>query len=210
MGAVAFAQEDGGGADWPFDFRQRTKEATAVILGISVDDYTAAVDQAHEQVLGDAVAEGWLTQEQADTMKERRAGGPGRPGQGKGMLGMRAGKAFDRPDSPLAIAAEELGLSVQDLRAELHDGKTVADVAAEKGVDLETINDAYLAALVENLNTAVEDGKITQERADWTLEQAAERLPDLFEQTWEERMPGKFRGGKGPGRFEGFPGQSDS
>ena len=78
------------------------------------------------------------------------------------------------------------------------DGKSIADVAEEKGVDPQDIIDTYLAELGETLKQAVEDGKMTQNQADWMLEQATETAPDQLNNTWEGRFP--CPGGKRPGR----------
>jgi hypothetical protein len=79
MAAVAVAQEGTDGVkDRLADLGQEFREAVAGILGISVDEYDAAVDQAREQVLDKAVEEGDLTQEQADRVRERADGRLGR------------------------------------------------------------------------------------------------------------------------------------
>jgi hypothetical protein len=216
IGAVAFAQDDDG-TGWPFDFGQKFREAVANILGISVEKYDAAVEQAREQVVDQALEEGWLTEDQAERMQERMDQGFGAWGMGKGLMGPRGG--FMGPhmgfmgrggDSLLDLAAEKLGMSVQDLFAELQDGKSIADVASDKGVDVQDIADAYLAQLEENLKQAVEDGNITQNQADWMLEQAQEMVPDQLNNTWDHCAPGGLRGGGRPGRMWGFPGQDDA
>ncbi len=216
IGAVAFAQDDDG-AGWPFDFGQRFREAVANILGISVEKYDAAVEQARGQVVDEALEEGWLTEDQAERMRERTDQGFGAWGMGKGLMGPRGG--FMGPhtgfmgrggDSLFGLAAEKLGISVQDLFAELQDGKSIADVASDKGVEVQDIADAYLAQFEENLKQAVEDGNITQNQADWMLEQAQEKVPDQLNNTWEGCGPGGFRGGGRPGRMWGFPGQDDA
>jgi hypothetical protein len=71
--------------------------------------------------------------------------------------------------------AEALGLTPNELFTESHDeGKSVADIAEERGVDLETVKDALKAnraeAQREAIEQAVEDGRISQEQADWLLE----------------------------------------
>ena len=43
VGAVAYAQDDGSGK--PFDFGGRFREAVAEVLGVSVEEYDAAVGQ---------------------------------------------------------------------------------------------------------------------------------------------------------------------
>jgi len=87
IGAVALAQDPEDGADWPFDFRAKLHQAIADALGIGVDEYDAAVQTAHDQVLDQAVAEGYLSQEQADQIRERAAEGFGPGMMGGGFFG---------------------------------------------------------------------------------------------------------------------------
>jgi hypothetical protein len=85
--------------------------------------------------------------------------------------GMGRGMGFQ---VELEAAAEALGMSVDELRTQLWGGKTLADLAEEKGVDLAEVQTAVQAAreasLRGNIEQAVEDGTITQEHADWLLE----------------------------------------
>ena len=71
--------------------------------------------------------------------------------------------------------AEALGLTPNELFTESHDeGKTVVEIAEERGVDLSAVKDTLDArraeARQEAIQQAVEDGRITQEQADWMLE----------------------------------------
>lgn len=78
----------------------------------------------------------------------------------------------------LEAAATALGMTTEELSAQLWAGKSLADIAEEKGVDLvelqSTVQAAVQAAretaLREAINRAVENGIITQEHADWLLE----------------------------------------
>ncbi|MGD2207175.1 MAG: hypothetical protein PVH17_10375 [Anaerolineae bacterium] len=217
VGAVAFAQDADNGADWPFNFRQRMHDAIANILDVSVEEYDDAVETAQDQVIDQAVTEGWLTQDQADRMRERMEEGlgprmrGGKFGSGYGAHGFGAGPE----NSLVGVAADELNMSVQDLVAELQDGKSIAEVAEDKGVDPQSIADAFLDKLAERLGQAVQDEKLTQERADWMLEQAEEHVQERLNEplAFEGPCPGGFRGGPGMrpgGGFRGFPGQSES
>jgi hypothetical protein len=208
VGAVAYAQD--GGTEGPFDFGGRFREAIAGILGISVEEYDAAVDEAQEQVVDEALDEGWLTEDQAEKMRERMEQGFGPRGMDKGFMVPHRGFMGRGGESLMDVAAEELCISVEDLHAELRDGKTIAELAQDNGVDPQGIVDAYLAQLEETLKQSVEDGKQTQSQADWMLEQAAERVPDQLEETWGGRFPGGMRGGGRPGGMRGFPGQDDA
>jgi hypothetical protein len=208
IGTVAFAQDDDSGG--PFNFGARIKELVADALGISVEQYESILEQARGQVVDEALEEGWLTEDQVEKMQEhmeQRAEG-GRMGKGFMAPGMGP---MGRGDASLAnVAAEKLGLSLEDLRAELQDGKSIADVAAEKGVNTQDIIDAYLAELETSLTEQVTEGKITQKQADWMLEQATERAPEQLDGTWEGPGPGGFPGGgRRPGGKGGFPGQND-
>jgi len=208
VGAVAYAQDDGSGG--PFDFGGRFREAVAGILGISVEEYDAAVEQAQTQVVDEALAEGWLTEDQAERMQERLDRGFGMRGMDKGFMGPRMDFMGRGGDSIVGMIAEELDMSVQDLLAELEDGQSLRELAIEKGVDVDAITATYLAELEANLTQAVEDGKITQNQAGWMLEQATERVPDLLDNTWEGQFHHGFPGGERPGGMRGFPGQTDA
>jgi len=185
LAAVAVAQEGTDGVKDRFaDLRQEFHQSVARILGISVEKFDAALDQAREGVLDNAVKEGNLTQEQADQIRERAADGfgPGMMGRGfgRGMMGRSQGWGMmgDSQDSLIAVAADKLGMTVDELTTQLQDGKTVADLAQEKGVDLQTIVDAFMAARQEALSQAVADGKITQEQADQMLENMGDMIED--------------------------------
>ena len=97
-------------------------------------------------------------------------GGRGWGGFGRGMFGGVRGGQWTMFDT----AAEALGLTPQELFAELHAGKSLDEVAEEEGVDIEAVQDAMNAArgeaMRQAIEQAVEDGKMTQEQADWILE----------------------------------------
>lgn len=189
IGAVVYAQDDGESA-WPFDFGQRFKEALADILGISIDEYDSAVEQARGQVVDDAVEEGWLTEEQAEMLEWRLQQAPelGRRGMMPRGLGEFDRRLMSGGARLISIAADELDVSVTELLTELQDAKSIADVASDKGVDLQVIIDACMAEVKESLDDAVADGRITQKRADWQLAQTEERLTDLLNNTWDEHL----------------------
>jgi hypothetical protein len=90
--------------------------------------------------------------------------------RGWGRGGMRfGGGSWDTFD----VAAKALGMTPEQLFAELHAGKTLEDVAKDKGVDFQKVTDALKAARVDAAKTqieqAVKDGKLTREQADWLL-----------------------------------------
>jgi uncharacterized protein YidB (DUF937 family) len=74
----------------------------------------------------------------------------------------------------LDAAAKALGMTSDELTTALQSGKTLEQVATDKGVDYQTVKDAVSAARETEMRTqikqAVTDGKITQGKADWLLE----------------------------------------
>jgi hypothetical protein len=74
----------------------------------------------------------------------------------------------------LEAAAKALGMTADDLSAELWGGKTLADIATAKGVDIADVKAAVEAAQIAEtktaINQAVTEGTITQAKADWLLE----------------------------------------
>jgi hypothetical protein len=88
------------------------------------------------------------------------AAGPG----GRGPVGTMG---WGGPQNSLvASAAKTLGMSQTDLVSLLQGGKTIADVAKDKGVALDKIVDAFVAARQDGLKAAVTSGRITQAQAD--------------------------------------------
>ena len=57
----------------------------------------------------------------------------------------------------LETAAEALGMTADELKAELEAGKSIAQVAEEKGVDLQVVVDALVAEGTERLQQAIEE-----------------------------------------------------
>jgi hypothetical protein len=92
---------------------------------------------------------------------------PAAPPEGMGSRGLHS-------EAALAAAAKALGMTTDELSAELWGGKTLADIAEAQGVDIATVKTAVEAAQVEETKTAiaqaVTDETMTQEKADWLLE----------------------------------------
>jgi len=185
------------GSDGTFNFRTELKQALANVLGISVEQYDAAVTKAESDTLSKAVTEGWLTQKQADAMKERLGqqkqvvpngnGFPGMPGFGKGGFGPGFGL---KGDSLLTVAANALGMTEADLRTALSEGKSIADVAKEKNVDVQTIVDKVVESYKAKLDQAVTNQDITQKQADAVLARVKEQVTAQINAQHLVRGPG--------------------
>jgi hypothetical protein len=105
---------------------------------------------------------------------------PVAPGMGRGGGGFNL-----RSQAALEAAAKVLGMTTDDLSAQLWGGKTLAAIAAEKKVDIATVKAAVEAAVLAEqkaaeatrlaetktaIQAAVTAGTITQAKADWLLE----------------------------------------
>lgn len=90
--------------------------------------------------------------------------GGGPDGRGRGGMGMGGPE-----NSLVATAAQVLGLTQTDLVTTLNTGKTIADVAKDKGVALDKIVDAAIAVRKTALDQAVTSGRMTQAQADTQL-----------------------------------------
>jgi polyhydroxyalkanoate synthesis regulator phasin len=154
------------------------------------DAGSSAVERITEALSG-LVSDGSLTQDQAEEVATTLGAA------GIGGHGGRHGGGFD-----LEAAATALGLTEDELRTALAtDGTTLAQVAEDEGVAVDTLIDALVRAQQERIAQAVEDGRLTQDEAD-------ERLADLAART-SERVhsadPGRGRG-HGPGGGHGRDG----
>jgi len=134
--------------------------------------------------------------------------GPPEPGSGfRGGFFPFGGRDMTMFDT----AAEVLGLTPEELFAELHDGKNLAEIAEEQGVELEAIREAVQdvreEVLTEAIEQALEEGVISQDEADWLLEGQEKgylRSPFL------RRLGGRRGLGRGPGGRPGFRGPANS
>lgn len=150
-------------------------------------------------VLGAAVASTALAQQTPPTPQAPWGGpmGPGmRPwgGSGPGM-GLGAG-----PGSMHQAIASALGMSTDELFAELRSGKTVAQIAQEKGVDLDTVIEEAEKAHDEALDTQLQAGRLTKEQADWMDAHMESNIRAMFSgQVGPGTMGGPGFGPGGPG-----------
>lgn len=118
-----------------------------------------------DEALGGLVADGTITQVQADAVGAALEAA--RPEHGEGH---RGGGRMD-----LSAVATALGMSVEELRAALEGDQTIADIAAAQGIDVATVVDAVVTAQRERLAERVAAGDLTQEEADAKLADAEAR-----------------------------------
>jgi len=114
---------------------------------------------------------------------------PVAPRDGFGPRGLHSQAALE-------AAAKALGMTADELSAELWGGKTLAAIAEEKGVDIADVKAAVEAAQIAETKTAIKqavtDGTITPAKADWLIE-------GLDKGYWGAGAEGDFGFGMGPG-----------
>jgi hypothetical protein len=157
--------ENPDGPDADADRQAQVEERIRTELQSLVDDGTITAAQA------DAVAADLST-----AFPGHGRGGPGGPGR------HHRGPGFDGE-----VLAGLLGVDVDTLRADLGEGKTVAEIAGEQGVDVQTVVDSLVAEAESHLDLSVENGRLTQEEADAKLADATERITDFVNNGFPRR-----------------------
>lgn len=192
-----------------FDGRGSGDEFLAEALGITVEELQAAQEAARAAALEQAVADGLITQEQADQLSQ--FGAPPH------------GRHFGVPSDMDEFLATELGISVEALQTAQEEAKAAklaqmvedgvltqeqADLmaarqAVQSHLDVEGLNAAVQEAYATAVQSALDAGEITQDQADQLLSEAAAAPGFRF----DFGGPGGFggRGGHGHGGH-GFPG----
>jgi hypothetical protein len=192
-----------GNTSSPTSFMQ----SLAKHLGISTEKLQDATKAAAIDQIDAALADGKITKEQADAAKERiqsgdapllffeprfRDGGPGLPfDRGPGFGFHHFGELGE-------AAANYLGLTEAQLHEQLRAGKSLAQIAKDKGKSADGLKKALHDAVKEDLDAAVKAGRITQAQADEALDRFDERADDLINRTPREhprleRMPADAR-----------------
>jgi uncharacterized protein YidB (DUF937 family) len=155
-------------------------ERIAEKLGITQEELQAAIQAAATDAVDEALADGRITQEQADKARERIESGKGL----RGFFERRQERREHRRDmvrqSLIESASTALGMTADELKTALKAGNSVADVAEAEGVSLDSVKAQITSDAEAKLDQAVADGKIKQERADAALAKLAERLDDLL------------------------------
>ena len=185
-GGAAIAATQGGS---PQADSQAVLDDAAKQLGIDSGKLEHALRTALANRIDRLVAAGTITKEQGDELKERIRS-QDTPLFGGGPL--RGGPHIHRfgPAGHLSAAADYLGVTEQQLLADLASGKSLADVAKEKGKSVDGLVDALVADATKKLDDAVEAGKLTDAQRDQLAANLKERVTAL--------VNGEFRRGFGP------------
>ena len=167
-----------GGTDNPGAEKQAFLTDAANRLGTTADKLEAALKAAAIDRVDAAVADGRITADQGARLKERIQNGlPLFPG----VLGGRAMAPLPVVRSVVSSAADYLGLSIRQLFAQLHSGKSLADLANARNKSLDGLEAAMLAGAKSQLDDAVKAGRITATQEQKVLDALKARLPDIVQ-----------------------------
>lgn len=137
--------------------------------GISLDTLTDAVTAPLAERLTQAVANGKISQDRADLILQKA----------RVRFETFASRGMPQLQSA-SLLAGALGMTPQELRQATQEGKTVAQLAEEKNISLDTLAGIVIQPQTDRINEQVEAGKITREQADLRIaalkEKALQRL----------------------------------
>ena len=175
---------------------------------IDIATVIAAMKTEFKTHLDAEVASGEHTQAEADaklaefdaraTKMVNTVGLPPR-GEGHGPRGMKGGPGAIGSEA----VAKSLNLTADELRTQLHSGKSLSDIATAQKVDIANVKKAVIADVKAHLATEVASGEHTQAEADAKL---AEITANIDKMVTEVRPEGGMRGeGHGPRGMKGGP-----
>ena len=161
-------------------------------LGISVDDLRQAMSNVALDLVDQAVVDGKLTEEEAATIRERIESGDAPfffPGHGRHHRG------YGPAHPALGNVAEFLGVEPKDVLDGLQNGQSLAQIAEANGKTRDELKNYLLDELTDKVNQAVENGRITQERADEILANAPDRIDQQIDREGLPERPFRMKPG---------------
>ena len=202
-GGAALAADQLGGS--PQQENQAVVNDAAKQLGVTPGALSSALKKALENRVDAAVAAGKLTKAQGDELKQRIESGDLPLFAGPG--GLRMHHMFGMVGPGLDAAASYLGLSEDQLRTQLENGKTLAEVAKSQNKSVDGLVDAIVADAKQHLDAAVKAGKITKSQEDSILSDMKARTKDFVNgKAPRFGFRHHFDGGPPPGEDMGLPG----
>src|SRR5205823_5817273 len=141
-------------------------------------------------------------------------GGPGPrggPREGQGDAGRQGGPGGGQRGAMVQAVADLLGMTPDQIRAERQGGKSLAAIAAERGVDQATLVQAITVNARARLDEQVAAGRLTAERADALYQRIQQGVPQMVTRTDGPRFgqggPGRPNRPDGSGRGPGGAGR---
>lgn len=122
-----------------------------------------------------------------------------------GLASAQGGPPDDRPERPdrprvdllremATILTDATGLTPLEIREQVREGATLAEVIENSGADVDTVVSDSVTAITERVNNAVAEDSITQERADEMLESLEENIRERLNSDRPLERPRDRRG----------------
>ena len=195
VGAAALLTATGAGAavaasqdSSPSSESKAVIDDAAKQLGIPSSKLSEALKQALSDRVDAAVAAGRVTKAEGDALKARIQSDDfplfGGPHRGFGHFGF-----IGRLDS----AAAYIGITEAQLRTELENGKSLAQIAKARGKSVDGLIDALVAAAKNKLDEAVSSGRLTKDQETEMLSVLKDRITSAVNSTHRPGEP-HFRG----------------
>ena len=115
----------------------------------------------------------------------------------------------ERRAGRIAVLTDALGVGEDVLQAAREAGQSIADVAADQGVAIETVVDAIVESKTAHIQEHVADGDLTQAEADERIAGLNERVTERVNATPGERGDGE-RGPRGHRGLRGAGGVAEA
>ena len=174
--------------------REQFRNRVAANLGVEPAKLLEAFKQARIDTVNQMVQEGRLSQEQGNRLIERinqsQDLGFGPPGPGPRPRMTRPGpgpRQGARPNvrvaqiPPMGLAPRVIGIPPDELRAQLRSGKSLAEVAQERGMSREELESKMLATHQADIDAAVARGAMTAEQRQRMAERFAANLDRMLD-----------------------------
>jgi uncharacterized protein YidB (DUF937 family) len=150
-------------------------------------DAPAEMGTRLRDTLQQLVDDGTLTAEQADAVTTLLVESRPERGEERGGHGRHGGiGGFGRGVASEALT-DLLDLDAEELRTQLRDGATLAEIATAQGVEVQAVIDELVGELEERVNNAVENGRLDRAEADEKLADAEARITDMVNNGRPER-----------------------
>jgi hypothetical protein len=188
------AQEDAG----------KTWQEIATAQGKTAAEAQTLLGSAYSNAIAQALADGKLTQAQADALKALPASDPEMGGHGQGGGRGEIDGNFVVHTYLEEAFAKALGMSMADFDTQEAAGKSWSEIAVAQGKTAADAQTLLATAYSQSIDQALTDGKITQAQADSLKAAAAPTLANVGVPGHgqpggvDNGQPGG-RGGRGPG-----------
>jgi lambda repressor-like predicted transcriptional regulator len=147
--------------------------------GVSSDQIIAAIIKAEENYTKELLADGKTSQEEIDEWMAYL------PEEAKSFVEDAWCYDLDDGDDWYAITADALQMDEETFWNALDTGVSIADLAAERGIELNLIHDAIMATEEDFLAQLVADGEFSQEEIDELREELRADVTFFLNESWD-------------------------